>query len=216
MKIGLRAGHSPNCLGAVELRNEWACMNELYKYVEATLKEYGHTVINCNTTAGTQDQELFAGVSRANANNVDLFMSLHMNCSDGNGHGVEAWTYNRFSRANAIAERLCKNFSTLGLYNRGVQYNSNYYEMRHADAPNIIFETMFCDNAHDINKVWSPTSYEKMGRLIANAIDPNIPIEKPADKYQIRVFSFLSKEEADKCSQIITRDHGWYNVVEKM
>lgn len=215
MKIGLRAGHSPNCLGAIGLRNEWACMNELYKYVESVLVEYGHTVVNCNSTSSSVDGELWSGVSRANDAGVDLFISLHMNCSNGEGHGVEAWTYNRFSRANSVAIRLCKNFSTLGLYNRGVKYNSKYYEMRNADAPNIIFETMFCDSKTDIS-IWSKTPYEKMARLIANAIDENIPVEKPNDKYQVRIFTFSNKEDAENCSNIISSQHGWYNVVEKM
>lgn len=221
MKIGLRAGHSPNCRGAIKLRDEWACMDELYKHVEQALTQHGHTVINCNSSASTQGQELRDGASKANANNVDYFISLHMNSFNGNAHGVEAWTHSSTSRANAIAERLCKNFSTLGLYNRGVKYDFDdgdldYYEMKNVNAPNVIFETMFCDNKHDIEEVWSPTPYEKMGRLIANAIDPSIPVEVPKDRYQVRIYAFGSKEAAQKCSDTITSQHGWYNVVEKM
>lgn len=33
MKIGLRGGHSANCLGAIGLRNEYEQMQTLYKYI---------------------------------------------------------------------------------------------------------------------------------------------------------------------------------------
>ncbi len=107
------------------------------------------------------------------------------------------------SKANAAAQRLCDNYAKLGFYNRGVKYNSNYYEMRHIDAPNVIFEICFCDSAKDI----------------ANTIDPNIPFKAEATtvsaRYQVRIYAFNEKE-AKEASQIITKEHGWYNVVEKI
>lgn len=223
MIIGLRGGHSKNCLGAIGLRNEWECMQGLYPYVSKILTEHGHTIINCNSNAYNANGELSEGASKANNAGVDIFISLHMNCFNGSAHGVEAWTWGETSRANNVAQRLCNNYAKLGFYNRGVKYNNRYYEMRHINAPNIIFETCFCDSAKDIG-IWSKTSWDALARAIANAIDPNIPLEaedtpvsaNANERYQIRVYSFDSKELAEKCSNIITKEHGWYNVVEKM
>ncbi|MDG6885369.1 Sporulation-specific N-acetylmuramoyl-L-alanine amidase [Clostridium perfringens] len=225
MRIGLRAGHSKNCLGAIGLRNEWESMKTLYPYVAKILREYGHTVVDCNSDASSQSAELAEGANKANNAGVDLFISLHMNSFNGSAHGVEAWTWGAASRANTVAKRLCDNYAKLGFYNRGVKYNSNYYEMRHIDAPNVIFETCFCDSAKDI-AIFSPTSWEDLSRAIANAIDPNIPLreavkapvvaETSTERYQIRVYSFESKELAERCSTIITQQHGWHNIVEKM
>lgn len=91
--------------------------------------------------------------------------------------------------------------------------------MRHIDAPNVIFETCFCDSAKDID-IFSPTSWEDLARAIANAIDPNIPLKAEAtpvsDRYQIRIYSFSTKEDAEQASEMITKQHSWYNVVEKI
>ncbi len=216
MKVGLRVGHSPNCKGAIGLRDEWVCMNDLYRYVEDILTKYGHVVVNCNSNANSANAELAEGARKANNAGVDIFISLHMNSFNGQAHGTEALVANgaRASIRN-IANRLCNNFASLGLTNRGVK-ESNLYEMRNVNAPNIIFETLFCDNAHDINEVWSPTSFEKMARLIANAIDPNIPIGEEPKKYQIRVYAFGNYEQAQRCSKRITEELNAYNVIEEM
>ena len=218
MRIGLRAGHSRNCLGAIGLRNEWESMKTLYPYVAKILREYGHTVVDCNSDASNQSAELAEGANKANNAGVDLFISLHMNSYDSSAYGVEAWTWGAASRANAVAQRLCDNYAKLGFYNRGVKSNSNYYEMRHIDAPNVIFETCFCDSAKDI-AIFSPTSWGDLARSIANAIDPNIPLKAEATPvsaiYQVRIYAFNEKE-AKEASKIISKEHGWYNVVEKM
>lgn len=216
MKIGLRAGHSPNCKGAIKLRDEYDCMIILFREVTKVLTSHGHTVIDCNSNASTEDGEINEGANKANNANVDYFISLHMNSYNGQAYGTEAWTYGSTSRANPIAQRLCSNFASLGLTNRGVKYNSNYKEMNRVKAPNIIFETLFCDNKHDIEEVWSPTPYEKMARLIANAIDPNIPKEEVKDKFQVVIYPFSSLADAERCSKILNEQHGWQNRVEKM
>lgn len=186
MKIGLRSGHSPNCKGAMKLRDEQECMRALYYHVEKLLKQYGHTVIDCNSNANSAKRELSEGANKANSNNVDYFISLHMNASNGKGHGTEAWTYSRDSRANNIAKRLVNNYEKLGYSNRGVKFDYDdgdldYYEMRNIKAPNIIFETLFCDNKNDV-EIWAKTSWEDHSHAIANAIDSGIPLYHPSSE----------------------------------
>ncbi len=215
MIIGLREGHSPNCLGAIGLRNEWACMNTLYKYVADILEKYGHTVIDCNSTANTEKGELSEGARKANNAGVEVFVSLHMNKFNGQAHGTEAWVHtNAGSFITDIATRMCNNFAGLGFYNRGVNHR-NLYEMTHVNAPNIIFETCFCDSEKDIS-IWSPTPYEVMARAIANAIDHNIPLEMEQEYYRVCVQRFKSKEEADKAQEKISNQLGLYCFTEKM
>lgn len=184
MKLSLRGGHSANCQGAVGLRNEYTCMQELYKYTEQVLKKYGHTVINCNSNGSNSNAELSEGARKSNNANVDLFISLHMNALNGNAYGTEAWVHSKGCRAEAVAKRLVNNFATLGFYNRGVKYNAKYYEMRNVSAPNIIFETCFCDSQKDV-AIMDSTTYEKMAYLIANAIDSNIP-KNPVATEQVK------------------------------
>ena len=87
--------------------------------------------------------------------------------------------------------------------------------MTDTNCPNIIFETMFCDDKHDID-IWASTSWDKLARLIANAIDPNIPLEKEQDYYRVAVRRFKSKEDAEKAKQRISSELGYYCFTEKI
>lgn len=211
MKIGIRGGHSPNCKGAIGLRDEQSCMRTLSYEVMKILRENGHIVIDCNNNANTQNAELSEGAKIANNNNVELFISLHMNSFNGQAQGTESLVAIGCRQwGKDIAKRLCDNFATLGLVNRGVK-EKNLYEMKNINALNIIFETMFCDNSHDINEIWSPTPYEKMALLIANAIDPKIKINS---KYKVVIQYFTKKEDAEKVQKELSKK--WYCFVEEV
>ncbi|MDK0773461.1 N-acetylmuramoyl-L-alanine amidase [Clostridium perfringens] len=125
-------------------------MNIFYGEVARNLEEYGHTVVNCNSSASSVNDELAEGANKANNAGVDLFISLHMNSFNSSVHGIEDLTWGESSRANVYAKRMCANFASLEFYNRGLKYQQNFYEMYHVNAPNIIFETCFCDSQKDI------------------------------------------------------------------
>lgn len=216
MIIGSRTGHSKNCLGAVSLRNEWACMSVLEQEVNKILLEYGHAIVDCNSSANTESGELSEGCRKANAQHIDIFLSYHMNASKKhNAYGTECWVHpNARKECKEMALRISNNLSKLGFYNRGLK-TGLLYEMRNVNAPNIIIETCFCDNEKDIG-IWSPTPYEVMARHIANAIDPNIPLEKEQDYYRVCVQRFTNKEDAEKAQQRISNELGYYCFTEKI
>ena len=175
MKIGLRAGHSGNCKGAIGIVDEHEQMKLYYKKVKSVLEKYGHMVIDCNSNGSTESQELSEGATKANNNNVELFVSLHMNSYNGSAHGTESLVSSSRSRAYSYAKNLCINFSALGFTNRGVKYKS-FYEMKYVKAPNIIFEICFCDSETDI-AIYNKYSFEQLAYRFCNAIDSNIPID---------------------------------------
>lgn len=174
MKIGLRAGHSDNCTGAVGIVDEHNQMKLYYSAIKSVLEKYGHTVIDCNSNASSEGAELSEGATIANNNGVDLFVSLHMNCFNGSAHGVEALVSSESSGSYAYAQRLVDNFVAIGLTNRGVKCES-LYEMNHVSAPNIIFELLFCDSETDI-AIYNQYSFEQLAYRFCNAIDSNIPV----------------------------------------
>lgn len=175
MKIGLRAGHSDNCEGAVGIVNEHEQMKSYYAAVKSLFEKYGHTVIDCNSNANTENGELSEGANIANSNNVDFFASLHMNCFNGSAHGCEVLVSSESSGAYPYAKRLVSNFAELGFTNRGVKFVRDY-EMNHISAANIISEICFCDSQEDIN-IYNKYSWEQLAHVFCNAIDPNIPKE---------------------------------------
>ncbi|AGF59424.1 N-acetylmuramoyl-L-alanine amidase [Clostridium saccharoperbutylacetonicum] len=153
-------------------------MKKYYTAVKNVLEKYGHTVIECNSNGLTAGAELSEGANKSNGANVDLFVSLHMNASNGQGHGVEALVSSANSGAYKYALNLCNNFGSLFI-NRGVKYES-LYEMNHIQPPNVIFEICFCDSQTDI-EIYNKYSWDQLAYRFANAIDPNIPIEPPTD-----------------------------------
>ncbi|MBW6410617.1 N-acetylmuramoyl-L-alanine amidase [Clostridium weizhouense] len=175
MKIGLRAGHSENCKGAIGIVDEYDQMEKYYTVIKKLLEKYGHVVIDCNSNARTQNKELSEGANKANNNNVDLFISLHMNASNGKGYGTEVLISSKSSKAYPYAKKLVDNYASLGFYNRGIKF-VNLYEMRKIIAPNIISEICFCDNQNDIN-IYNRYSWEQLAYIFCNAIDDNIPIK---------------------------------------
>lgn len=175
MKIGLRAGHSDNCEGAVGIVNEHEQMKKYYTAVKAVFEAYGHVVVDCNSNGSTEGAELGEGASKANDAGVDLFISLHMNCFNTTAHGCEALVSSANSGAYQYAVSLVNNFAELGFTNRGVKF-ANDYEMNHISAPNIISEICFCDSATDI-AIYNQYSWEKLAHVLCNAVDSNIPKE---------------------------------------
>lgn len=173
MKIGLRAGHSDNCTGAIGIVDEHEQMKKYYNAVKAVLETYGHTVIDCNSNVNTQTGELSEGANAANSNNVDFFASLHMNCYNGQAHGTEVLVSSQSSGAYPVAQRLVQNFSELGFFNRGVKFQK-LFEMNHISAPNIISEICFCDSQEDID-IYNKYSWEQLAYVFCNAIDTSIP-----------------------------------------
>lgn len=194
MIIGLRGGHSKNCIGAIGIVNEYEQMQEFFIYVSKVLKSYGHTVIDCNSNADTQNGELLEGATKANNAGVDIFISLHMNAFDGYANGVEALVSSTNSGAISYAAKLCDNFSLLGFKNRGVRFQK-LYEMNHVNAPNIIFEMCFCDSITDM-AIYYKCSWSSLAYRFCNAIDSNIPITPPTESKGHVITNYLPPDSA--------------------
>lgn len=175
MKIGLRAGHSDNCTGAIGIVDEHEHMKKYYDTVKTVFEKYGHTVVDCNSNSSTQNGELSEGAYKCNSNNCDLFISLHMNCYNGSAHGTEVLVSSESSSAYQYAQRLVNNFAELGFYNRGVKFE-RLYEMNHINCGNIISEICFCDSDIDM-AIYNQYSWEKLAHVFCNAIDSSIPKE---------------------------------------
>lgn len=193
MKIGLRGGHSNKVQGAVGIVNEYEQMQKFYNHVSKLLTEYGHTVVDCNSNASTQANELAEGAKKANDADVDLFISLHMNSYDGNAYGTECYIASTSSASYKYAKKICENFESLEFKNRGVKVKS-YYEMKNIKAPNIIFEICFCDSKRDID-IYNKYSWEHLSHMLCNAIDSNIP-SLPEEKKAYIVTKYLPQAYA--------------------
>lgn len=171
MKIGLRGGHSPNCKGAFGYLDEQAEVRKIYNELVPMLTAQGHTVVDCNSNAYTEGQELLEGTNKANASGCDIFISLHMNVFNNVANGTECWLYDQSNgNMNQIAEQICKNFKSKGFYNRGTKYSTGYHDLTASVMPAMIIETLFCDNKHDVD-IYNSLGVKGIARLIADGIN---------------------------------------------
>lgn len=169
MKIGLRAGHSPNCKGAMGYVDEQVEVKKIYDAVAPMLVAAGHTVVNCNTTASTVQSDLDTGTNIANAAGCDIFIAIHMNATVG-GYGTEVWLYDNKSQVTMdIAKRVCANFAEKGFRNRGVKFNTGLHDLRCPVMPSMIIESLFVDSIDDVNR-YKKLGVNQVAAMIASAI----------------------------------------------
>lgn len=158
MKIGIDKGHSKSGAGtgASGLLVEVVENRKIGDRLIAMLKEKGHTVVDCSVDSATStDAQLSGIVKKANAQSLDLFVSIHLNA--GGGHGTETYIYNgnySFKESNRAKAKAINDavVSSCGFRNRGVK-EANLYVIRETVAPAVLVEVCFVDSAEDKGKL---------------------------------------------------------------
>lgn len=183
MIIGIDMGHPINA-GASNLLNETTENRKIGNKVIELLKSKGHTVVNC--TVDQNVNELAQRVSKANAQKLDVFVSIHLNA--GGGHGTETYIYNgnySFKESNrAIAKSVNdKIVNSCNFRNRGVK-EANYYVLRETVAPAILIEVCFVDSAEDKSKL----NTDKVAIAICEGLTGQSYVQNttPGEMYRVR------------------------------
>ena len=171
MKIGINCGHtiSGPGFGAVGIIGEsentrLVGYNLMDKFAAA-----GVSVVDCTIDeAESQSAYLAQAVEKANADNLDWFISIHFNASgDHSGNGVEVYTYEGRQYEDALA--VCENIAALGFKNRGVKAGTGLYVIRKTKAKSMLIEVCFCDNEHDVS-VYGANGPEKVAQAIFDGL----------------------------------------------
>ena len=171
MKIGLRGGHSPNCKGAIGLVDEQVEVRKIYNETVPLLQAAGHTVIDCNSNANSVSGELNDGTNKANANNCDMFISIHMNAANAIANGAEIWLYNGSNAdMNKRASDILAKFAALGYPDRGIKYSMGYHDLNATQMPAMIVETLFCTGTEDVNR-YNVQGPKAIARCIAEGVE---------------------------------------------
>lgn len=181
MIIGIDKGHSTwdkNPCGAVGLLNESKENRQVGDKVIQKLRALGHTVIDCSCNSASNVNEQLADiVNKANAQKLDLFLSLHLNA--GGGTGAEIYTTNT-SGAKAEAKKLIDTYcNRTGFKNRGYKY-AEFYVLRHTVAPAMLIEMAFVDTESDFKK-WNDLGAEVIANAIVEGITGQVSQEKPIE-----------------------------------
>ena len=185
MIIGVDKGHTVQnggVCGACGLLKESVENRPVGNKVIEKLRILGHTVIDCSCDySKDRDEQLATIVKKANAQKLDLFLSLHLNA--GGGTGAEIYTTNT-SRAKEEAKRLIETYcKRTGFRNRGHKYKE-LYVLRHTVAPAMLLEMAFVDTEADFKK-WNDLGAELIANAIVEGITGQVVQEKPVENKPI-------------------------------
>ncbi|MBC1239494.1 N-acetylmuramoyl-L-alanine amidase [Nostoc linckia z18] len=149
MKFGIDMGHNcPPDTGATGIKQEDTLTKAVGTYLIQKLKAAGHTAIDCTpTSASSVTDSLRQRANKANANNVNIFVSIHFNKFNTQANGTEIYAISNASQG--IAQSVLKEIVKLGFYNRGVK-NTGFFVLKNTQMPAILIECCFCDSQKDM------------------------------------------------------------------
>ena len=210
MVIGINCGHTKSGTmgsGAVGYLNESNETRAVGYALIDILKSLGHTVYDCtNDIASSESSNLQNIGILANAQYLDLFVSIHFNA--GGGQGCECYTYGAKQHIEAV--KINQKLNKLGFKDRGIKDGSSLYVIKNTKPKSILVEVCFVDNASDAKL------YEKIGHIeVAKAIAEGIIGEVVTDqsKTQLETVNDIVWELNNK--GIITDKDLWLKKLEE-
>ncbi|HAG80882.1 MAG TPA: N-acetylmuramoyl-L-alanine amidase [Cyanobacteria bacterium UBA12227] len=154
MKFGIDMGHNcPPDTGAVGVNNKKE--DDLTKAVGTFLTQKlvaaGHSVINCTpTTARSVGESLRKRVDKANANQVDIFVSIHFNANSPTDKPMGSEIYAISNASKAIAKSVLAEIVKLGFKDKKVK-TTPFFVIKNTSMPAILVECCFCDSKADMD-----------------------------------------------------------------
>ena len=223
MVINVHAGHNPDgkvACGAVGLIRESTENRNVASEVIAQLRGLGHTVYDCTVNDGINKQDVLKKiVSKCNAHDADLDVSIHFNAgaNDKKGNGVttgtEVYIYNGSSKAKPYAQGIARSISALGYKLRDdavkddVKNASYLYVLKNTKAPALLVECCFVDDADDVGLYSVHSMASAIVRGITGQVYEPEKVEEsgtdPEQKvlYRVQVGAYSKKENADAMSK---------------
>ncbi len=184
MRIGINCGHTLSGTvgsGAVGYLNESNETRAVGYPLISMLKGLGHTVVDCTVDDSlTVIANLKEICAKANAQKLDMFISLHFNA--GGGSGSEIFTYG--SGDVAKASQIKSALYSMGFHDRGIKDGSNLYVIKNTKAPACLVEICFVDSEEDAT-LYRKLGAERVAAAICEAITGTTPDYKKGEEKMI-------------------------------
>ena len=183
MVINVHAGHNPDgkvACGAIGYIKESTEARRVKDEVIRMLREMGHTVYDCTVDDGTSASDVLKKiVSKCNAHEVDLDVSIHFNAAgnlpeDGKTTGTEVLLYSGYSKAGDYAVAVSEAIESLGFKNRGIKFRPDLYFLKKTKAPAMLIECCFVNDKDDTKNY----DHYKMAKAIVKGITGTEYVEK--------------------------------------
>lgn len=236
MLIAIDAGHGHNTAGKRapdDSIREWDFNSATATKLENILHSNGIQTIRTDDTTGITDVPLRTRTNNMNANNVDYVISIHANAFTGNwgnAQGIETYIIARGGKAEKLANCVQnKLIESTALKNRGVKVG-NLHIVRESDAPAILCECGFMDNASELVLLKSDDYRNKCAKAIADGLfeflningntdisQPSEPVKNPSgmEGYELRKYHNGSTKETIYKDCNLTEPVGYLNPWEK-
>lgn len=184
-KVYVGIGHGGSDSGAVGNGfKEKDLTLSIGKYCNERLKQYGiETKISRTTDV---DSSINSKVAASNAFKADVCMDIHINAGGGDGSEVyySHVSPNGKKLAQAIVDAtLAIRQNTRGIKTRIDDDGTDYYGMiRMTDAPAVLVECAFIDNATDIQIINTEAKRKIFGYAIADGVAKYLGVKLPTAK----------------------------------
>ena len=149
MKWYLDFGHGgkdPGAIGPTNLKESDVALK-----IGMIIKENLENVLEKVITTREDDKyySLDYRSSKANKENCDYFVSIHMNsATNKTAKGVEVWVYDEKSKLYTLSKNICSNLSkTINTPNRGVKISKSFSVLRKTKMPALLIEIDFISNS---------------------------------------------------------------------
>lgn len=205
-KVFLDYGHGGNDPGAVSgPYKEKDITLSIGKRIKYHLERHNFSVVE--SREGDTNPSLTDRSNKANANNVDIAVSLHGNSfSDNSAQGVEIYTFGQGNREIGLAKAILSQIVKAKLYtkNRGVK-QANFHMVREIKTASVLLEMAFISNSEDRNILLN--KQEEMAIAITKGILSFYEMSYKSDSqsnatsdklYRVQVGAFREKANAEK------------------
>lgn len=202
MKWYLDFGHGGKDPGAIGKNNtkESDTVLKIGLLIKEILERSNEKVIT--TRQNNTYYSLSQRCDKANKENCDYFISIHMNSSTNtSATGTETWVYNLNSKVSTLGKTLTTNLSkNLNTPNRGVKESKQFAVLKNTKMQSIIIEIDFISNIQIENSCTKENYLQNAAQTIAstllNFINKEIP---PKDQlYKVTIGAFKDKNNALK------------------
>lgn len=159
MKIAINAGHAApggGAIGAIGLISESVEDRIVKDKVVELLRAQNYEVVDCTVDKGTQAGVLNGIISKTNAANADLNVSIHFNSGanrllkDGKTTGTEVFIYSPTTKCKGTAQQIVDSIAQLGFKNRGVKSSKSLAFLSRTKTESLLIECCFVDDGDDI------------------------------------------------------------------
>ena len=202
----VHGGHSLKCRGTSALLDEVVEDRKVKNKLIELLRANGNTVYDCTDDySTTQYTNLRSIITKCNAHNADLDISIHLNSArndrvgDGKCGGVEVYAYD--DRAYGVAYQIAESIANtlgIGFHGTPVKYNKNLYVLRSTKAKAVLIECCFVDDKDDAEH-WNAT---KCAMAIASALGckTNVSTVKPTTNVSRETYTYFPAFKLNSCS----------------